>query len=108
MEKSGDITVVSGEQTAVMCDMNALYAFEGGEAIATLDDGTCVGVREKIGEGEIVWLAANAAQSEMQESIWSNRRQPIPPRVEAQASLRACLLYTSEMRRSSAALCSDR
>lgn len=89
MEKSGDITVVSGEQTAVMCDMNALYAFEGGEAIATLDDGTCVGVREKIGEGEIVWLAANAAQSEMQESIWSNRRQPIPPRVEAQASLRA-------------------
>ena len=73
-------------KTADIPGMQAQYAFDGAEAIATID-GKTVGIRASVGAGEFIWIAAKTAQSEFQKTIWSFRRVQNPEPGEGQPSL---------------------
>ena len=77
-----DMTVNYGGKCAKLTDMKALLAFRGADAIAELS-GKTVGIRAKVGEGEIIWVSAKPEKSEFQPTIWSNRRIKNPLPVEA-------------------------
>lgn len=86
----GDVTVCYDGQTIELSDMKAHACFENAEnVIATAQDGSCVGIRVPMGEGELVWLSISTGESEFQPCLWSNRRQKNPPRVDADLSKRA-------------------
>ena len=87
-EKSADLNVAFDGKNITLSNMKALLAFDGAESIATLC-GECVGIRAKLGEGEIIWIAAKTNESEFQKTVWAMRRQEVPPHVEAYPSLRA-------------------
>ncbi|MBR5478999.1 MAG: hypothetical protein IKU84_02370 [Clostridia bacterium] len=84
---SGDIALNYNGKEDTVCGMNTFLTFEGGEAIATLN-GKTVGIRGKVGKGEIIWISARTAESEFQKSIWSNRREKHPEPAESQPWLR--------------------
>ena len=78
---------VSAGSASELPAVRALMRFDRGEAACTADDGSVIGIREKLGAGEVYWFALDMAESEFQETIWSPRRQAHPPRVPAQPSL---------------------
>ena len=81
-DDTADMTVNYRGKCAKITDMKALLAFTGGETVATVSDKT-VGIRAKVGEGEIIWISAKPGASEFQPTIWSNRRVKNPAPVEA-------------------------
>ncbi len=82
IEEISDMTVAYDGKTVDICDMRALLSFEGAESIATMGVKT-VGIRAKLGDGEIIWISAKPNKSEFQPTIWANRRVENPPAVEA-------------------------
>lgn len=62
---------------------NSTYAFEGDACILTATDGSCRGISEKVGQGEIVWIAGVVSENQFQPTVWAMRRREIPERVNS-------------------------
>ncbi len=86
-DASGDMAATYNGKSISVSNMKALLTFEGAEAVATIG-GKNVGIRAKVGDGEIVWIAAKVNESEYQKTIWSKRRTPKPEPAENQPWLR--------------------
>ena len=86
---AGDVAVRLGDRALTLTEMKSSLAFTGGEPLATLADGTCVGIHAALGAGEVFWVAAQPQKCEFQDSIWSLRRCTDSERAPAQPSLRA-------------------
>ncbi len=97
---SSEIASLIGVQTAVVdgtyegdavlsyqgCDeafqlKNSTCAFEGC-GILRAADGSCRGISETIGNGEVIWIAGVVSNNEFQPTVWAKRRQQVPERVE--------------------------
>lgn len=63
-----------GEDLVLKAEKNRL-SFSGNiNAVATMDDGTCVGIAQRVGAGEIVWLPFDTNTCYAQGSVWGTRR----------------------------------
>lgn len=83
-EKTGDVKVSYCGKTLHMTSYKTRVAFSREvESVADLEDGTCIGMRQTVGNGEIIWLGFDSNHGEAQGSVWSSRRNSEPVRVPA-------------------------
>jgi len=73
-EKSGEVELTyKGKSLKLTAEKNRL-AFNGGTSVAKMTDGTCVGISERVGNGEIIWLPFDTNTCFAQGSVWGTRR----------------------------------
>ncbi|MBE6915426.1 MAG: hypothetical protein E7471_02200 [Ruminococcaceae bacterium] len=83
-DKVGPVKVSYCGKELSMTACKTRVAFSGEvDAVATLEDGTCIGMRQTVGKGEVIWMGFDSNHGEAQGSVWSPRRNSDPVRVPA-------------------------
>ena len=73
-ETSGEVSLsYNGKPLKLTAEKNRV-AFTGGTSVAQMKDGTCVGISEKVGNGEVIWLPFDTNTCYAQGSVWGKRR----------------------------------
>ncbi len=83
-DKGGAVNVSYNGKTLQMTSYKTRVAFDGEvDSVASLQDGTCVAMRQALGNGEVIWVGFDSNHGEGQGSVWSGRRNSEPIRVPA-------------------------